>query len=338
MALVFIDGFDHYHTEEYKWDNVIASVAPQDGLGRFGNGAMAFTGTNLGVTVNKTLDVAIADCVWGIAYWTENAGSAHTVMQFLDSGGVEIGRVGFNAGGGFDLYRGGSTVVASTANSLIGATTWQFIEVKYVPKNSGGTIEIRVDGVVEATFSGDTTDGAENDIAEIKLGSNIAGFDDVRYDDMYLLDSSGTSNNDYLGDVRVITTYPTASDTHTDFTTTGAATAHEAVDEDFTIDDDTSYIENGSIGAQHSFTTGANGVTATVFGVQVSTCAKKSDTISRAFKNTLKVGSTEIEGIEHQLTVAYKVYTDIEDVNPDTSTAWDVSTADSAVIGVKVTT
>lgn len=343
MALKFIDGFDHYNSPTLKWDSASGIEAPSWVAGRFGGYAISFNGPNArGVTSDFSVyngGTAYSEVFTGFGFkMTDSIVNDGVKAAFYDSAGTEIARLYLNNSNNLELRRGTSTVLATGATN-ISADVWYYIELRYKPLNSGGEFECRLNGSgsAEVTYTGDVTAGLE-DIEAFQLGDTGAnGAGEDLFDDFYFLDTSGSTNNTWLGDVRVVTTLPTADTSAADFTPSAGVDNHLMVDEQF-VDSDTTYVENGSIAATDRYTMGTLGVTGTIFGVQTNTAARKTDTSTRAFKASMKSGTTTKEDLtEHTLATSYQIYPDMYEVNPDTSTTWTESEVNAVEAGFRVT-
>ena len=118
------------------------------------------------------------------------------------NGASELARVNRNLTSHFLEITRGSTLLATGTIELLYGYTYD-IEVHYKPLNSGGAFQVKVDGVLDIDYSGDTTDGAE-DLTSFRLGGVAAGgrlcyayFDNVKVDDAYWVDSY----YDYVGQI-----------------------------------------------------------------------------------------------------------------------------------------
>lgn len=105
-----------------------------------------------------------------------------------------------------NLTNSSALSVQSTSSLEVGL--WYYVEIKFKLHLTDGVAQVRVNGSTWIDFTGRTQSGSltgANMLTQLYLGypgSNVS------YDDMYLLDSSGSSHNDYLGDCRVSTLNP----------------------------------------------------------------------------------------------------------------------------------
>lgn len=347
MSLLFIDGFDHYAADETlkKWDLLKDDLT----IDRISKGAGRFSGQSLQMdlqvaqnefsAVTTSFSPNTEEVFVGSAFkFSDSVQEQIYIFIFYDSAGSRIAAVYMDSTGKLNIARDVDTSPTSLASSAtaLNDSAWYYIEARYIPLNTGGTFEVRINGTTEINFTGDTTNGLEN-VRNLGLGGDFTATS--FYDDLYILDTSGTSNNTYLGDATVYTEVPTADTTEASFSPSSGTDHFAMVDDAADIDDDATYVENATLGATDRYTSGALGVTGTVHAVQISTTARKTDSASRAFKSSIKSGATEKEdGTEHFLNASYLVYIDIYEVDPNTSSAWTITNVDAMDFGFKITT
>lgn len=243
MALRFIDGFDHYSTLAqvgYKYNETgTSSYVSLDTGRRAGSNALKLYSSSGYAT--RVLDDQATWIVGAAVKIGAMPSSTATIFMFRDNSGSAQDCVCITSTGTISLLRGTSsgTVLATSSNALtVGA--WNYIEAKLTIASSGGTFEVRVNGDVWATFTGNTkyssTLSTANGIKLYGLPSAVNAW----YDDFYICDGTGSSNNTYLGDARVDTIFPSGAGASAQFTPTGSTNNWENVDES-SPNDDTDY-------------------------------------------------------------------------------------------------
>lgn len=341
MALLFIDGFDHYNDSLDKWDGISGPVSPPGfGTGRFAPGqSVRFTSTN-DREMKKTLAADVNEVFLGFGFQTTTGLETQTITTFEDNAGTKCGSIKVTSAGAISVHLGeGGTQLGISAASIISASVWHYIEIHYHPDDSAGVFEVKVDEVSVVNVTGvDTTNGLTH-VRAFDIGPHGNPGQDYFFDDLYICDEIGTINNTFLGDVRVATVLPDADTATKDFTPDTGSVNFSRVDESPVIDDDTSYVENGTVGATDLYSFAAVGVTGTVHGIQVNAHARKTDSESRKIKLVAKPGSTESVGpIEHNMPANYFTFSQIYETNPDTSVKWLIPAIDAGIYGMKVTT
>jgi hypothetical protein len=146
----------------------------------------------------------------------------------------------------------------------------------------------------------------------------------------------GSTNNTYLGDVRIDTVRPNGAGNYADFSRQGGATNWENVD-DTLIDADSGYNYSNTVGHKDSFDC-ANlpSIAGTIFGVQVSLGARKDDAGSRTLRALTRLASTDYEGSDLAPGTDYRFFRHIWEQNPNTSAAWTEAQINGAEFGYKV--
>ncbi len=341
MSLIFIDGFDHYNEIREKWQVSNSLDNPTFEAGRFGGQAIKKQFQNATQSQKQTF-ASQDEIFFGIAFKAPGFPLSTSESQFRleDSNNLVICDVRLNTNGTLQIVAGGagSTTVAPLTN-----TQYHYIEVHYTAKNSGGIAELRVDGVVVASLTGDTTLGLEDDI--IVFGFMDDGTNSPRYlyDDLYILNGSGSENNGYLGDVRITTLAPRADGNRNEWTTNLPALPNFRAVFETVLAGDSSYVESGLIGAAEDYDNDgfvdrliAPGE---IFGVQVANATRRTATGSISFKNEMVIAGVRFsDDVEYTPgSSAYFINTYIRDTDPSDSATWTEAKVQDAGSGIVIT-
>lgn len=347
MTLLFLEGFDHHGTSdsdmdtvlEGKWTRFAGAWERVDGrLGGYA-GATNFTSDFLvfGLPPNTTeviLGFAIkfreinADVVDPLIVWSGRDGSNIAILRRSAAGKVRISNNPNN--------------VHYDASVSWKPFAWNYIEVRLYTGTSAsnGTATVRLNGQQVLNITGADFNDTTNEIGSITV-SGTDHFDPI-YDDIYILDTNGTTNNTFLGDVKVETLFPSAAGLSSGWSVTGAANNHTAVSEE-PVDFDTSYVSTSTVSEKdtHAFDD-LSTITQNVKGIQINTWAKKTAPGNRVIKPVVHSGSTDYDQGEIYLPVGgtdeYGLFSEVLETDPDTSLAWTVSNINSAEFGYKLTT
>jgi hypothetical protein len=337
--LLFTDSFDHYTTLTQKWDivNVIGgSPSITTGSARTGlNGMqMSNTGSNVAKNIGNKVTI-ISGC--GIKVVALPSSSPSTLIGYADSGTTQID-VRITPGGLLQLTRNGTVLATST--SVFSTGVYHYVEFKGTIDPSAGLAEVKVDGTVFATFTGNTRSTANSFAGSVYLGQfGGANGGTYNFDDFYICDSTGSFNNTYLGAIAVKCILPTANGTTNNWAIGGgspAATNWQSVDEN-PPDDATTFVDSATVGQIDRYTFPA--VTgSTVAAVVVNLRANISVAGTRAIRAVTKSGSTLGDnGSDLSLTTTFGDYQGIFETDPNTSAAWAVAAVNAAEWGEKVT-
>lgn len=336
MAVLHMDGFDTYTSVTEvaaRYSGTTSSVTLNATGSRFG-GPCYYPNT-AGLTVNIAHTGSAALIVGGTAL---PSGTTNPIIQFFNTTGSavtpELSLV--NDSGGLKLYRGSSSgTLLATATGTYSTAIWRHYEVKVTIADSGGTVEVRVDGVVALTFTGDTrntTTGTAGLDRIVWWGSTSGS---GAWDDIYILDTTGSVANNFLGDVRINTLAPT-SDSSVQFTRSTGASNYLCVDEG-KYNSDTDYVESATVGHIDKYGyADLSASVSTVHAVQALTWAKKTDAATRTMRNKIYSNASTADGATYGLTTTYAPYAQIATLNPDGSVQWTPTTVNAALAGFEV--
>lgn len=346
MALLFMDGFNHYINATDKWDVKFdgAGISRTVG-GRYSVGTL-LVGGNFGSYLGKNITAADSTIVFGGALlYAADSESFITLLQgsqelfslqtFGGTGVIRVKRGAYNIG----------TTLGDSVSDVITEGQWQYIECKVFLDNTNGTVEVRVNGNTVINLSGiDTTAGATIP-DNIRIGASNGQVAGRRgdWDDLYVLDgvtvAGANPNDDFLGDVKVVTCRPDAAGLNTEYEVVGAPTNFQACNDDI-IDDDTTYVRNGTLGARDSYSTQdpatVTGTVGTIFGVQTTVGARKTDAGALNYRNTLVSGGNIYDSDEFQALDNYRFTMDMFNLNPNGDISWTESAVNACEVGFKL--
>ena len=343
MALVFIDGFDHYAsadtTDKYFAENGgnIDTVEPRTGLG-----CLKMTGG----TSHITIAVAAKDTYivgFGIKFSSPSSSAFEDLITFYeDSYSLESQvSVQYTGKKTFRVVRGEEVSPQAT----LGETTdqfdlhdgWHYIEFKAFINDTTGSFELKLDeeSILSAT-SIDTRNGtAEADeIKHIRISRIETGVTSTFIDDLYICDTIGTKNKDFLGDVEVTTVFPKADGALEDWALSAGSDSFALVD-DNPPDDDTTFVEDAVSAQRDSFDMDDVSSITAILGIQLTEYAKFASG-SASMKHLTRVGSTNYLGSTKVLAATYDFHMHVFEDDPDISSAWTVSGLNAAEFGMEV--
>lgn len=325
MALLFVDGFDHYGTSDIlkKWSANTGTISTSGG--RRGGGA--FTGG----TISRGF-VTLTTGIAGVAYnpGALPTGSPAVIMQFRFGSTPQV-TLAVNASGGLDAYTGNTTddYLGSTAGSLIPANVFSYIEFKAKIDPTTGTIDIRVNGTAALSLTAQNT--------SITGGTTFNGvlLSGGTVDDFYLCDTSGSANNNFLGDVRVDMVLPTGDGNYTQWTPSTGTTHYNLVNAN--PPSTTTYNSSTTVANKDSYVMAdlSSIASSTVYGVQVVACALKDDSGSRSIQLGARSGSTDAVGSGQAVSTSAVFYARVMETDP-AGAAWTQTSVNSAEALVQV--
>ena len=339
MALLFMDGFDHYSLNEMtqKWTARVSSSIYSNDIkptsGRRGGGALLI-GSSGGLYKSVP---ARATFILGVAIYPAtmpSIGGGQPLFELRDGSTQQL-YVFIDTAAKLSIYRGGGVLLATSDNPLPIAT-WSYVEFKATIDNTVGAYELRVNGLPWLTASGIDTQNSANAFANyVCLGITGANDANVYYDDFYLCDTSGAANNDFLGDVRIDVLIPNGPGTYQDWTPSTGTNHAALVDE--TSPNTTDYLTGETPGAKETLTLGDLPVQGSVVAVQVCNYLAKADSGSAKARNLIRSGTTDAYGPEAALSTSYVYNLSVHETDPATGAAWSTTAVNALEVGVEVT-
>ena len=333
MALIYTDGFDvgdfalrwqfssgTFSTSTTTRFNTGMSVAQSNG----------FNGNYIGRAVTPLLRMFLG-------FATNMLQISGTIIKtYTDNGTTSQVYVTLNAGGSLSIVRGDGTVLATSASNVYPGGSWQYIELCAAIDSTVGYCELRVNGGTVATFSGNTrSGGVSTSIDRFDLLRTSAGTETDYWDDLYVCDATGTSNNTFLGDIQVQTLLPNGAGASTQFTPTGAATNWQAVSK--IPYSTTVYNSASTVGFLDLYTLSPLSVgTGTVMGIQTNMISNKTGAGTANIKAALRSGGSVYFDTTLALSTTAAWSGAVRQTDPATSVAWTVNGVNGLQAGAEV--
>lgn len=344
MALLKKDGFDYWgsngntpvHSDYTISDNGVvftsSSYSLLGGTPIYGTGRMLAFVQNAGYITYSFTDVD--EVVTGFHFRVNGNDQAHPFLEFLDSSTNQL-RFTLNTSLYIEAYR--NATLLGTSSAPITLDRWYFLEFRVKIHDTTGTVQIKIDETSVLNLTGQDTqntgNASVNTIKFLCAPGNYSGRE-MGIDNWYLLDTTGGSLDDFLGEIRIVALAPNAAGNSAEFTPSSGLN-YAAVD-DIPHDADTTYVESSTSGHRDSYNCATFGSSGTIHAFSVITLAKKTDVGAVSIANTLRLSSTNYDGATHALTSSYVYYTETFTEDPSTLAAWVNTGIDSAEIGVTV--
>ena len=233
------------------------------------------------------------------------------------------------------------TTTQDTGSIPVGSGIWYLIEVHVKIDDAAGVIETKVEGIDDATFSGDTKPGADAHFDNLHFHCASGGAGDaltIWFDDIGINDTAGGVDDSWLGDGRIIVIKPDGDTATLELTPSTPGTHYTLVD-DIPADGDATYVEGSVVDEEDIYDLEACGL-GDVIITRIWTEARAIDTASSAKEIaliTLAAGGAEVSGGDVALAGTYttKVLGAEELVNPVDAGAWEVADIDALQGGVR---
>ncbi|MDD2903463.1 MAG: hypothetical protein PHU44_13620 [Syntrophales bacterium] len=333
MARLFIDGFESGSLDLWEVVKYGAYSTPLviDSSKYSGNYALQIRVNNYDGYVQKNI-AGISTIYFMFRLMAVSGSHNATVFSVLDTGATQLCLV-LNADRTLTLRRGNfvGTVLATTA-SIATADEWIMIEGRLVIDSVAGIAQIKINGVMEIDFAGNTRGGSTNNINQVALGlryggaaSNSAG---LIVDDLVLDDS------EWIGDSRVQALVPVGAGNSTQWTPT-AGENWECVDEVPPSNDDqvgTNANDQLDLYSAGNLVGSVNAVKCVQLQVR---CNKEGAPTPQNIKLACKTHGTNYESASLPIPTISQSKSKIWQNNPNTGANWTVQEVNDLEIGIK---
>lgn len=342
MALLFMDGFDHYATADVlkKWSAISVLNSISTTAGRRGGGAATFNSSLANSRYLEKLFQNSSTVIIGAAMGDGGGGftSSSDIIQLIDSGTVQVA-IFQTLTRAISVYRGpDSTLLGTSANGVIPATGFFYVEVKVFISSTVGTVDVRINGTNILSLTGLNTKNTANSYANtlrIAPPAIISGFNAL--DDVYICDATGSTNNNFLGDCRIDTILPTADGNYSQWTPNTGTVHFNRVNE--SAPDLTTYNAGLTVGDRDSYGMADLAALSSqiIYGVQVNAAALKDDAGSKSIATMVRSGGVDGDGATAVLGTSQLYVSQVFETNPNGSIAWTEASVNAMEAGVKVT-
>lgn len=253
-----------------------------------------------------------------------NGDTASCWIRFLDASGTPVCGFGSDNTGRPALYVNNTPTIAPEA--ILTINQFNYFEIKY---QNSGLVTLRVNGVSLLSVT-----GGGNPIVTMQYGFPFSG-ETMTVCDIYQGDTSGSINNDFLGDTQLIIRAPTSDSTPLQWAPS-AAGAHYLLVDEAVANGDIDYIESATPGQIDRFASNVSiGTPQKVHAIGMRAFGRKTDTALRQFVNQIASGASVADGATNTMNASYQPYDDVFNVDPATAAAWTNAAASNAQFGVK---
>jgi hypothetical protein len=262
----------------------------------------------------------IAKSTQAFSFLDNNA--AAQVTFFIDTSGTISA---WSAAGGV-----GSTLYARTTSPVVPARAYTHIEVMAECDDSA-VVEVRVNGVTVLNATGlDTDPTTFGSIAQVAAS---VGFSDAGFiiDDLFAWNDQGSFNNNFIGDKKVYTSYPSADTAQADWVPSVGGTGWNLL---ATVppNDAADYVEADNAGELSVYAFDDLPTNVVIAGVATALRTWKTDAGSSHVTAGLLSGSANADGADHSITSAPTYWGDVFEADPATGALWTVAALNAAQV------
>lgn len=335
MTLLYTDGFEHQDVVSRGW-GIGGGVSYLTGAStRFAYG-YCLRPTNGGGSIKRGF-VPSAKIIMGVAWnlsYGGNLGTSAPIMLMGDNGQTAHLSLRRNPNSNTVALLRGNTQIATGPDTV--GDGWHYIELSATIHATTGRAIVKVDGQPYIDFTGNTKNGGTNlTIDALALSASLySGSTD--YDDLYICDGLGSTNNDFLGDKRVVTLVSDKAGSTTAFQPTGSPNNFDNINELPVSAAD--YNSSSTVGARDLYGLASlpNGVK-DVAGVQAVSVGLKSDAGNAFFKSVVKSGGATVAGPSVALATSLFSSYHVLDLDPAISAPWTPTAVNALNVGAEVT-
>jgi hypothetical protein len=356
MARLFTTGFELGEIIEHNGSMVYGThITINSSVKRTGNYSCKFTtpGAIDAVAFTHTIPTKQELYARVAIYITNSIGSSANPQNFLAFfyGNTCHIAIGFppstfllqvRRGGSGEMGHSGGTVLAN-GNIPLTMDNWWVVEVYVKISASAGQVIAKVNGVVDISFSGNTSAGGTEGINVIKFGLSRAGPNvgcNLLMDDIAVNDTSGTYQNSWVGQGGVYLLRPNGDGAVTQWTRSGGTTNYENVDE--VPKNTTDWVQGQTSGTKDLYTLADLPVDVKIVDmVETVWQAALSQAGWNSIKGVIRPGTTDYVDVdEREVTSVHPNYVlykgDIYYVNPGTGLAWQPSEVNGMQAGILI--
>ncbi len=222
--------------------------------------------------------------------------------------------------------------VLATSSGTFATGIWHYFDYEVVIDPTVGVFKLWRDGVSVFNLTGINTQNSSNAYYnKIQWDTAASTF---RLDDVYFLDNQGSTNNSRIGECKSVGILINGNGL-TDNLVPLSGSNYQNVNE-VVPDGDTSYNSSATPGDLDLYTIPAQSIPGTIFGTKTSVVYRKDDANARTCAILIRSGSTTFVGSTLVCSSSYQIGTQIDEVDPNTSSAWTNSNLNAAQIGFKI--
>lgn len=289
-----------------------------------------------------TLPANVVTGILHVAFNTSSLWNGARIVGLYDGATLQA-ELRMRNDGKFDLYHGNTSTLLATGTFVYTVNTWVHLQLKWTIHDSTGLLELRINGAstADATFTGDVRNGGNAYVTAIWIGQQSSGVNSTSnplyFDDFVVVDTNGSVNNNYLGDVGAFHLFATGAGTTQQWDLAGsapAATAHASINE-IPADDGVTYLETNVSGERFLLGWGDISSSATIHAVVTNIRAQKASASSREIKSTAKRTTTTL-GAAHVLSTSWVTYQDVRELDTE-GVAWTAANLNSSEFGADLT-
>lgn len=330
MARLFIDGFESGNLK--LWDTIYGAPVVDGATKYSGNYALKTGQGDNSLLKNIS---SISTLYFSLRFYCHYYIGSFAPITFRNAAGFQI-TIYINSSAKLEIRLGDrSGSVLATGASIFSMDTWYRISGKVVIDNAAGEVNIKVNGINEVSFSGDTQYQATGGITGVQFGNYASGgsggypgyFDDFVLDDAV-----------WVGDTRIQAIKPAVGGVLTEWT--------PSVGSNWSCVDDIPQDENDYVAVNAVDKVDLYGATDLIGSIEAVKCVqvqalavKGGAPTPQNLQLACRTGGSNYFGDSQAVPDATsKSLAKIWETNPNTSVAWTEEDVNGMEIGIKSAT
>ena len=293
--------------------------------------------------LSRDLGASLAEHYGRTELYVDSVSPTSQVIVFHDSEGSLVGDIRVGLSGGLvslSLYI--NDVVVATAADAFSQNTWVRIEWRLKVATVDGVFELKRNGDVVASYTGNTQQGNEPNVRTVSLGRVTNSFTyNIYWDDFAINNTTGTVNNSWVGPGSILLLRPKGPGNYTQWTPDSGnnfARVNEIPETG-----DSAYIESDTadqIDTYEMQTLADLGVDTSDPSFSIKAVQHlmigRWEEAETELARVLRLGTTDNTGVAVTLSNTYYRYWDeMFDVNPFDSQPWELADLNSLEAGIK---
>lgn len=249
------------------------------------------------------------------------------LFNFQDNNAGSQVQIRLDTSGTISAWQGvfAGALLGMSSGPVVPAKAYTHVEAAVFCATSGGSVEVRVNGVTVISATGvNTNPTGYGSLAQV-AGQTTFSDSGFQLDDLFAWNGDGVLNNDFLGDKKVYTVVPNADTAQADWTPSSGS-AGWAMISNIPPVDASNYIQAENAGELSVFGLGnLPGTVVSIAGVVIATRMWKTDAGSSHVTPGMLSESANADGDNHSITSAPTYWHDVFEVDPATGALWTVA-------------
>lgn len=324
MARIFIDGFESGGID--LWDAVNnATITSAAGLDMDGGYCLDLNSGN--EYAEKNID-AVDEMYFAFKYHPTSDSSSEQILT-LYNGSVPLVNITRVPDGEIEAFRGESDLLATGSITPIEDATC-LIEIHVSIHDSSGRIEVKVNGILDIDFTGDTKPDANTQFDKVRLGhgSRTGDYSNAYYDNFIMDDAA------WIGDTKIQAIAPSAGGNAANWSPSTGAN-FQCVDEIPASDVDYVSVNTNNVIDTYAMSN-MTGSPDTVKCIQVQSRTESDGTPTPTnLQLVIRPDTTDYVSSSKAVAVSPKGLYHIWMTNPEDSQVWETSDVNGLEVGIK---